>query len=214
MADAEVSSMDFEERIFLLWKEYRRVIGGLIGGGLALFIGYQLVGYMAENREAGVREAYRLVADAESRLAFAEDHVEHPLAGLAYLELAGEKYEAGAFAEAAAQYQSAIAPLGTSLLSGRAKLGYAMASIRSENVDLGEQTLRNLVDDTSQLDGTRAEAAYHLAILGWSKGEFAEVKKHLERIEELERPGFWMTKAERLRTTVPELRVLEEEASM
>jgi tetratricopeptide (TPR) repeat protein len=206
--------MDFEERIFLLWKKYRRVIGGLIVVFFTLFIGYQSVGYIAERREDGVREAYRLVRDADSRLAFAEDHAGHPLAGLAYLELAGEKYEAGAFAEAAAHYQSAIVPLVASLLSGRAKLGYAMASIQSENIDLGEQTLRNLVDDVSQLDGIRAEAAYHLAILHWSRGKFAEVKKHLERIEELERPGFWMTKAGHLLATVPELRILEEEATM
>ena len=200
-----------EDRIFLLWKDYRKLIIAVVVFFFVLLIGYQSVGYLDERREAGVREAFRSVTDAESRLAFALEHAGHPLAGLAYLELASEEYESGDFAVAAAHYEAAIEPLGESPLSGRAMLGYAMAALRSEDLDSGEQMLQNIVEEGSQLDGTRAEAAYHLAILSWSRGDFAEVKKHLEQIEELERPGFWMTKAERLRTTVPELRTMEDE---
>ena len=209
---AQSSSSEIEDRILLLWKDYRNLIIGVVVVFFGIIIGYQSIGYVAERREAGVREAFRLETDAESRLAFAREHAGHPLAGLAYLEMAGTSYESGDFADAATHYEASIEPLGESPLSARAKLGYAMASIRSENVDSGERMLENLVEDGSQFDGIRAEAAYQLAILFWSREEFAEVMRHLERIEELERPGFWMTKAERLRTTVPELQVLEEEA--
>lgn len=210
-ADGPSSSLDMEDRVFLLWKDYRKLIIAVVVVFFGLLIGYQSVGYLDERGEAGVREAFRSVTDAESRLAFAQEHAGHPLSGLAYLELASEEYESGDFADAAAHYEAAIEPLGESPLSGRAKLGYAVTVIRSEDVDSGEQLLRSIVEDGSQLDGTRAEAAYHLAILYWSRGDFAEVKKHLEQIEELERPGFWMTKAEGLRTTIPELRVMEDE---
>ena len=204
---------DFEERILLFWENYRRTIIGAVAVVFSVVLVYQLTVYLDERRESALRGAYQLAEDREERLAFAREHAGHPLAGFAYLEVANEEFSSKEYGEAANHYKEAIEPLGQSPLASRAELGYAVAAYRNGEVETAEQALRKLSNEDSRLDGMRAEAAYDLAVLYWERGNFAEVKSQLALIEELEKPGYWSTKANRLRSTIPELRLTENRAA-
>ena len=78
-----------------------------------------------------------------------------------------------------------------------------MAAYRNGEVETAEQALRKLSNEDSRLDGMRAEAAYDLAVFYWERETSPKLRAQLDLIEELEKPGYWSTKANRLRSTIP-----------
>lgn len=196
---------DFEQKLMLLWERNRNAIITTVVVAALLIIGYHGAGYMAQRKEAAIRDEYSRADNIAARLSFAVDHPDHPLAGYAYLEVANEQYTQGEYLQAAEHYQTAIDSLEGTPLQQRARLGYAMAAIRNNDRATGQTILKELANDTTILDATRAEAAYNLAILHWQDNDLPTVKAQLDLIAGLDQPGYWINKADGLRARIPNL---------
>ncbi len=209
----EVREGDFEEVLLEFWRRRRRVIEGAAVLLFVVVLAYQIMIYVADRKEAAVRLAYQEAEEGESLIGFAEEYSRHPLSGFAYLEVANREYGEREFEAAAGHYLSAVETLEETPLAGRARLGFAMARIQSGHEDEGRSALLEIANDTEGLDGTRAEAAYNLAVLYWEREEFSEMKGQLDLIAKLEFPGlrkppYWISKADQLMNSLPELRDL------
>ena len=90
-------------------------------------------------REKGIKEEYAKISDAPDKLsAFAGANANHVLAGIALLQVADQKFEAGNFGESAAAYNKAAGTLKNEALLGRARLGAAMSQINGGEKAAGE----------------------------------------------------------------------------
>jgi hypothetical protein len=138
-------------------------------------------------------------------LSFAQEHPTHTLAGLAHLQVAIDQYSKGEFLSASNNYRDAVDRLGESVLAERARLGHGIASVRAGEESIGVDILSALALDGGVLDGTRAEAAYNLAVVHWKNRDLEAVDQRLELIAGLENPGYWVNKADGLRGGIPEL---------
>ena len=199
---------DFEEKLLLFWRNHgNRVVVALVvlaAGVLA----YQLSGFIAKRSQEKVQAAYQKAENTADLIAFGAEHSRNSLGGFAYLQAAHEEYGRNQFKEAAAHYEAAAQILTDSPFAGRARLGFAMASLQGDEPVIGRQTLESITADEALLDSTRAEAAYNLAVFHWDREKFDEVEKQLDFIETLAKPGFWIwtNKADQLRDLIPELR--------
>ena len=211
----EIREGDFEALLLEFWKRNRRVIEGAAVLLFLVVVSYQVMIYIGEKRKASLQRAYQEAAAGEERIAFAEANSRNPLSGFAYLEEAHREYGEREFVTAAEHYRLAVETLEDTPFAGRARLGFAMARIQSGHGDEGRSTLLEIATDMQELDTTRAEAAYHLAVLHWEREEFSEMKDQLDFIAGLEFPGlwkppYWISKAEELTNSLPELRELAE----
>lgn len=156
-----------------------------------------------EHREASIGKAYATAATTEQLKQFIANHSGHVLSGAAYLKIADEEYAAGKYAEAAVNYEKAIAPLGTMPVAARAKLGAAMAQLVGGKVAEGEAGLKKLVDDATLFKALRAEAAYHLVSQAVGAGKADEVNTLVEKLLQIDGTGMWAQRAMMLRAQMP-----------
>ncbi len=160
--------------------------------------------YFTALREQAVQEEYAKVSDKPEKLAaFADDHSGHALAGVAYLQLADQKYTAGDYRQAAPLYTKAAAILKNEALLGRARLGAAMSLISGGDQAAGEAALKALGADQTAFKDVRAEATYHLATLALEAGRTEEVKKLVEDITKIDLAGIWSQRATMLLAGLP-----------
>ncbi len=206
--DDVLGDADFEERLLIFWKNHgNRVVIAIIVV-VAGVLAYQISGYLAKRNEEKIQADYQKTENTADLIAFGAEHSTHSLGGFAYLQAAHKEYGEKQYAEAAGHYEIAAENLGDSPYAGRARLGFAMASLQSEKLEVGRTALESIAGDEALLETTRAEAAYNLAVFHWDAGNFPEVKKKLDLIETLARPGFWIwtNKVDQLRELIPELR--------
>ncbi len=211
----DIQGRDFEEILLEFWNRNRRVIEVAAGLLLVAVVCYQVMIYVGERRKAALQRVYQEASEGEERISFAEANSGNPLSGVAYLEEAHREYDEREFLAAAEHYRLAIEALVDTPLEGRARFGFAMARIQSGYGDEGGSTLLEIANNLHELDTTRAEAAYHLAVLHWEREEFSEMKDQLQLIGELEFPGlrkpsYWSSKADELMNSLPGLRELAE----
>lgn len=197
------ASLGLEDRVHLFWAQNKQTVVIVI---VAVFIGIIAKGgweYYTSQKELDEQHAFAAANTADKLKAFAAAHADHPLAGVAHLELADQAYAAGKSAEATAAYTQALARLPAGPLVSRAKLGLAMSSLQAGKTADGENALKQLLAEASQPKGLRAEAAYHLASLAQSQGRNDDARKLCEQVAQIDPSGSWMQRAMMLRATLP-----------
>ncbi|MGH8019742.1 MAG: tetratricopeptide repeat protein [Opitutaceae bacterium] len=203
------SGPTIEDRLLTYWQKNRAVVLGLIFAVLLVIVGREIWNYMQASREADTREAYGRAATTEERLAFANAHPGHPLAGAALLAVADDSYTKRDYAEAARRYAEAAQSLTEPALAARARLGQGISALQSDNSADGANVLQMLADDAGAPESLRVEALFHLASAAEAAGDHAKAREHLDKLEAMNPTGIWASRASSLRARLP----LAEEAS-
>jgi predicted negative regulator of RcsB-dependent stress response len=194
----------FETAVQSFWAKNRQGILIVAIVVLLAIVGREAWQSIAASRERGVQDEYAKVADQPAKLeGFASANSGHALAGVAYLRLADEKYTAGDYKTAAAQYQKAAGSLKNDALLGRAKLGAAMSQLNAGDRAAGEAALKAVSADATLTKDTRAEAAYQLVSLAADAGNSDEVKRLAEEVSKIDATSSWAQRATLLLTRDP-----------
>jgi hypothetical protein len=186
----------FETQIHAFWVKNRTLIMLACTAALLVIVGREGWQYFSEMHERSVQEDYAKAGDKTDMLAaFADTNSGHALAGVAYLQLADQKFEAADYKLAGSFYTKAAASLKNEVLLGRARLGAAMSLINGGDIAGGETALKAVSADQSLLKGVRAEATYHLASLAYDAGRLEEVKRLVDEIVKIDLSGSWSQRA-------------------
>ncbi len=195
-AAAPVYQSDFETAVQGFWAKNRQGILLVAVVILLAIIGREAWQYVAASREQGMQAEFAKAAGQSAKLeAFANANSGHALAGVAWLQLADEKYSAGDYKAAAANYQKATGSLKNASLLGRAKLGAAMSQLNGGDQAGGEAALKAVSADAALEKGLRAEAAYQLVSLAADAGKADEVKKLADDVAKIDATGLWAQRA-------------------
>lgn len=152
--------------------------------------------YFSEMRENSRQQDYARASDKpEQLIAFADSNSDHPLAGVAYLQVADQKFDAADYKGAATLYTKATVSLKNEALLGRAKLGAAVSLIEAGDASGGEAALKAVSADQTLSKAVRAEAAYHLASIAFEAGKTDDVRKLVDDITKIDPAGPWSQRA-------------------
>ena len=191
-----VAEPGFEVAAQAFWEKNRVLILGLCAAALLAIVGYKGWEYFAAQHEESVRSDFAKAGDRPEQLtAFAAANSGHELAGVAYLRVADTKYAAGDYRAAQENYNKAASALKVPALSGRARMGAAMSQLNGSDKAAGEAALKAIAADAALLNGTRAEADYHLATVAYEAGNAAEVGRLVAEINKLDATGLWAERA-------------------
>ena len=203
-AAAPVIEPGFEVAVQVFWEKNRSFILGACAAALLAIIAREGWQYYSVHHEQDVQAEFARIADQPAKLsAFADANPGHPLAGVANLKLADDKYSAGDYSGAATGYAKAAGSLKHEALLGRAKLGVAMSQLSGSDKTAGEAALKALSADSTQLKGVRAEATYHIASLATVAGKADEVKKLVALISQIDATSSWAQRATMLLANLP-----------
>ena len=193
----------FEIKVHAFWTRNRGFIFLLCGIVLVGIVGREGWQYFQGARERGIQREYAQISDKPERLAaFADAHAGHPLAGVAYLQLADRKFEDADYKAAGTFYSKAAASLKNEALLGRAKLGAAVSQLSGGDKAGGEAALKAVGSDQALPKAVRAEANYHLASLANEAGDQAEAGKYIEEVTKIDLGGPWAQRATMLLGTL------------
>lgn len=196
----------FEVALHAFWaeKKNRNFVLGTCVAILLGIVAWKGSEYFAEQREQGIQAEFARISDQPAKFAaFAEDHSGHPLAGVALLQLADDRFSTGDYAAAAAGYQKAAGVLKNDTLLGRAKLGAAISQVYGADKPAGEAALKAISADAAQLKGIRAEATFHLASLALEAGNIDDVRKLVDQVSRIDAAGPWSQRATALLAALP-----------
>ncbi len=186
----------FETAVHGFWVRNRQAMLVMCVTALLAIVGTYAWQSIAAGRELDVQAEYARISDQPAKLeGFATANSGHPLAGVAWLRLADEKFSAGDFKTAAANYQKATGSLKDEALLGRAKLGAAMSQLNGGDIAGGSAALKAVSTDTTLAKGARAEAAYQLVALAADAGQVDEVKKLAEEVSKIDATSSWAQRA-------------------
>jgi tetratricopeptide (TPR) repeat protein len=186
----------FEEAAQAFWDKNRRLILLACAAALLVVIGREGWSYYSAQQEEGVREAFARTADRPEQLAtFAQANASHPLAGVAWLRIADQRYTAADYRQALENYNKAISALVNPSLLARARLGAAMSQLFSGDKTAAEAALKAIGADTNLPKGVRAEATYHLGSLAREAGNQTEVDRLVAEIGKIDPTGVWSQRA-------------------
>lgn len=188
-----------EERIKLWWEKNRAALAA--GAILALIVvaGFQGLRLYRQAHDNRVQQAWTAIENAADRLAFAEENAGHPLAGLAWLQLADEQYRGDNFAQARDYYRNAVEALSEPVFLGRARLGSAMATAKAGDRESAKTQLETLARDPRGFHAIRAEAAYHRAILAIEERNAEEVERYFDLLTTLRYAEGWLSRLQEAR---------------
>lgn len=213
-AAAPAAELSFEGKVHAFWAKNQRFVYLLCGAVLVAIVAREGWQYFAAMRERNLRQEYAQISDKPDKLAaFADAHTGHPLAGVAYLQVADRKFESADYKGAAALYDKAAGNLKNAELLGRAKLGAAFSLLSGGDAAGGESALKKVGENQALSKAIRAEAAFHLASLALEAGKPDDVRKLVEEISKIDLGGPWSQRATMLlanlpaenRSTVPEI---------
>ena len=193
----------FEETLRIFWEKNAKLIYLLCALVLLAVIGKGAFEYSQAQKENGIAKDYGQATTSEKLKSFAAANPDHALSGAAHLRLADEAIEAGKFAEAAASYQKAAAIFKTGPLAGRASLGAAIADVAAGQSSKGEEHLKRLSEDATQLKTVRAEAAYHLGTLYADAGRTDDAVKYLDQVGAIDPASMWAQRSAFRRASLP-----------
>lgn len=193
---APAAEPGFEVTVHALWSKNRNFILLLCGIVLLAIVGREGWQYFSTMREKNLQEQYAQISDKPEKLgAFAESNAGHPLAGVAYLQIADGKFEAADYKQAGVFYAKATGSLKNEALLGRAKLGAAVSQVDGGDVAAGEAAFKVVAADQTLPKTVRAEANYHLASLAHEAGKLEDTKKFLDEVMKLDLSGPWSQRA-------------------
>jgi len=201
---------DLETRLAVFWERRKNLVLGGIAALLLAFLAVKLIELYADKVEAERRAGYAALEEREAKLAWARENAGHPLAGVAFKELADRAYAEGRFEKAAERYAQAAASA-DSAVTQAARLGQAMTLLELGRGDEAETILRSLAEDEAV--GNRHEARYHLARLALKEGRFEEARQQIRALlQSPQVPAFWARQAAQLQRELPRETEAEEEA--
>lgn len=193
---APAAEPGFEVIVHAFWIKNRGFILMLCVIVLLGIVGREGWQYFSSMREQSLQQDYAQISENPDKLvSFADANPGHPLAGVAYLQVADRKFEAADYAKATTYYTKAAGSLKNEALAGRAKLGSAMCSINSGDIAGGEAALKAVGADQTISNAVRAEATYHLASLAVEAGKSEEVAKLVAEITKIDLSGPWAQRA-------------------
>lgn len=203
-AETVAAEPGFEVQVHAFWAKNRSLILGVCVAVLLAIVGREGWQYFAAAREQDTKDAYAKIADQPDKLtAFADAHAGHPLAGVAYLQIADQKFSGADYKAATGLYQKAAGSLKNDVLLGRARLGVAMSQLNGGDQATATVTLRGIAADQALLKAVRAEAQYHLAIFAVEAGRADEAKQLIEEIAKTDQMGSWSQRATMLLAKLP-----------
>ncbi|MFP4541995.1 MAG: hypothetical protein ACLFR7_10230 [Opitutales bacterium] len=202
---------DAEERFNDFWKRNGALVFGAIALLAVIVVGRQVLDLVAANREDQLQALYaQSTASRDALLDFAQSHDEHPLGGMAYLELADQTFTDGDFLQSSKYYDAAIAPLSEvqSPFAARARLGAGLARLRQGDAT-GAALLEDLALDAEVMENLRAEAAYHHAVASWEADDLEAVRRSLDLLDGFTNTPEWRRRGLELASQIPGLRQAE-----
>ena len=185
------SAADLDHHLKNFWEKYNRAVYAVCCVILAAILAKGGWDYFAGQREAAIEAEFAAATGLPAQKAFVSAHPDHPLAGVAELQIADAAYAANQVGEALAGYAQAADILKTGPLAARARLGLAMAKIQSGRQDEGAADLRALVGDAQGYKTIRSEAAYHLASLAAAAGRSSELQGLSTQLMQMDPDGQW-----------------------
>ena len=198
-----VAAPSFEYRLHKFWEKNANAIYTLCTVVLVAIIAWHGYDLYLERQAREIGADYAVASTSDKLKAFAAAHPGHQLAGVARLRLGDEAYSDGNFTQAVSDYQAAAEVLKTGPFAGRARLGIGMAKLQGGQTSEGENQLKQLASDGSQMKVVRAEAAYQLASEAAAAGRNDEAIKYLDQVMTAEQAGTWAQRALMLRSTLP-----------
>jgi|GEM_PF-1447389 len=184
----------FDDPLHEWWKKNGRSI--ITGAGLAIVATVVVFGFRAYRsvQEEAVQVAYNQAIATGTLPAFAEANAGHPLVGVASLQIANSAFAAGEWDRAIEFYAGATDALKKNPLSGKARLGLAIAHSKLGQNAESRQILAALGDDESAFPASRSEAMYFLALLSIAEGDQAAFDEWNEKLAKIDRTGAWQQK--------------------
>ena len=194
--DAPVAEPGFEALVQSFWTKNRSLILLACGAALLVILAREGWQYFSVMREKSIQEEYARTADKPDKLAaFGDSYAGHALAGVAYLQLADQKFGAADYKQAATLYTKAVGSLKNEILLGRARLGFAISQINAGDVSAGEAALKAVAADQTLVKTVRAEATFHLASAAYEAGKLDEARKLVEEVTKVDLSGPWSQRA-------------------
>lgn len=196
----------FEDRLRIFWEKNSRAVIAACALVLVVILGKGAYEYTVSQREKALAAEFAAANAAEgdaSLKAFATEHADHHLGGLAQLSVADKAYSAGNYADARAAYDKAAAVLKNNAFGQRARMGAAVAAVQAGATAEGEAALKQIVADLTLGKLVRSEAAYHLASRAAAAGDAAEAIRLIEQATVIDPEGHWADRASMLRSTLP-----------
>jgi hypothetical protein len=201
--DPIATSLNFEDRLRILWEKNSKLVVGLIGVVLLVILGQGAWEYFAEKKERDVRQAYAGASTTAQLKTFSDANPGHPLAAAAQLRIADEAYENGRYADAATAYDQAAGALKTGPLASRARLGSAIAKYQAGRTAEGEAALKAFANDANETKAYRAEALAHLASAASEAGNAADVRSYSDQLMQIDPASPWTQRTLQLLSTLP-----------
>lgn len=197
------TAVTFEEKLTLFWQKNGTAVLVLCGLVLAGILAKGAWDYLAAQKELDVEKDFAAATTPAALKTFASTHADHPLGGIAQLQLADDAYAAGRAAEALAGYEQALAQIKDGPLASRAKLGRALTKVQTGKAPESIAELKQLAGDANEFKGVRTEAAYQLTSLAAEAGNAADVQKFADQLVAIDGSSPWAQRAMALRAALP-----------
>ena len=210
--DSSYEGANLEDQLFLFWHKFKTIIVACAVLGVLILAGWGILSVFQESQEARIQEEYQQAVISGEFIPFAEKTGSHPLAGLAYLQAADEKFEAEEYAEAATLYENAAGSLEDQAFNGRARIGKGVALALDGKQEEALAHLEEVARDGGNLGITRAEAHYHAASIATELNRPDVARTHIEEAMKLDRSQIWAGRAMALQQSLPKQEVAEEES--
>lgn len=208
--DDAFAEADFEDRMWLYWHKNKVSIIAAIVIAILGVVGVNTWQMMQQSQRAALQEEYgAAVGDPAQLQSFGAANSKTLLGGLALLQAADAKYEAGEYPAAVDLYRQSLEPLQKSVVVFRARLGMGVSQIKAGQTDQGKQSLRSLLDASSAISSIRAEAAVELAQIELAEGNRDAAADLLKRVDSLPNADYWKSRAK----TLLQMENLDESAS-
>jgi hypothetical protein len=204
MDNALPPGADAEERFNNFWSENGTSIFISLIIAAIVVIGMQVWRYSKQRAEVNTEAAFASAISSEQLISFTQNHAKHPLAGAAYMKMADGEFTAGQFKQATEHYLLAKDRLAGTPFQERAALGAAVCEYLGGNVQTGIADMRTILDNPDNLETTRAEAAFNLALLYIQKQDFKSLKEIVDIADTLSANDSYAVMTRSFRAQIPE----------
>ncbi|MFI3290258.1 MAG: tetratricopeptide repeat protein [Opitutales bacterium] len=196
IADSDFENLEFDDRVWLWWKEYK--FSAIVSVIAALAIIVLVNGHRMLQQKAitDAQAAYSQCTDDASLEKFISEFGYSELAGVAAMTLADKEYNNSNFAKAQELYAKALRSLDKSELAAKALIGEAFAMIKQGKTDEATIALEKVAQAEKVNATYKAQATFELAVLEYTKGAKDVSKAILDKLIQNPQAGIWASKAQ------------------
>jgi predicted negative regulator of RcsB-dependent stress response len=179
------------EDVYRFWKNNGSRILLYIAVILVAFIGTQVWKTVRMGREDSLKDAYSQLSSQEDKLAFAQKHAGHGIAGYVYMDAAADAVSAEKYGEAASFYEKAEKALRGSTLEGVAAINGASVLELAGDESAAVKKLDAIIEKVEFTKGIRAEAMFKRIALALKSGQDNVVVDLTTKLEAIDETGVW-----------------------